>query len=281
MPRPTAAAWLALLAPALVGAEGWAGAAAGGGWASNVNVGVAGAPRYAAAFATAHAHAGGAADLARSLDLSLEASWDWERYQDLPELELHRPAATVALGLDLGRLARLRLAAQAGLRLADDPARRGHDLGASAALRLRLAPRLDLRLGAGVTDRVTSDAAYRGRSARAAATLEGRLLEAVYLAAGCTAEAGDATVSTTVVTWEQRGGAGRGPGRPSQSFGTALVFQPVRMVILGVTGDLSVPLGGGLVLALRARREWLDGEGLAGAGTVLGGELRWSGALRR
>lgn len=73
------------------------------------------------------------------------------------------------------------------------------------------------------------------------------------------------------------GGAGRAwrrPGRPSGSFGTALVFHPVRLVILVVTGDLDVPLGAGIWLALRARREWLEGEELSGAGTVLAGALR-------
>ncbi len=272
--------WLALLAPAAAEAGHWAGLAASGGWASNVNLGVADAPALTAASRSAHVHLGGDARLARGTALSLELSWDWEDYPALPELELHQAAGTAALGLELGAAAHLRLSTTGGLRLAEDAARRGHDLAAGASLRLGPWGRLAVRLAGRASERTTSDPAFGGRSLAARVGLDAQIAAPLLLGAEATAEAGDATVSTTVATWERRGGAGRGPGRPTLVEGAVLVYQPARVVILGAGLDGTLELPAGFSLLLRARREWLEGEGLDGAASLLTASLRWSGSRR-
>jgi len=279
MRAPSAAALLALTlvaGPGGAAADTWLGVAAGGGWESNLNLGVADAPEVSASFATGHAHAGGSLDLASWAEAGLELAWDGVAIPEYSELGSNRPSATVDLAVDLGRRARLRLAGESGLRLAADPARRGWDAGGSATLRLLLLRPLTLRASDGYLSRQAGDPAYAGQTVRGRAGLDLRLGGALTVSGAWTVEVGDTTVSTSLTTFERLGGQGRRPGDTTTALGSALVFQSVPTTLHGALLGLSLRLGAGLRVEARLRRTWLEGDGLSGAATTAGAELAWS-----
>lgn len=270
--RPAGLALCLLAFPAGAWAEGWVGASAGGGFDSNLNLGVAGAPAAEAGFGDALLRAGVAAGLGEHTDLAVEATWDSVRYPAYRDLALDRPGAGLALALDATPWLRLRLSGDAGVRLAADTARDGWDGTAQLALLLRLHRLLAARASAGLHHREARDAAYAGDGLRGLAGVELELGARAWLGVSWRIESGDTTVSTTVATYEGRGGAGRGPGRTTTSFGSVLVAQRVRAEVHSIGGSLHAELGAGLSLELDLRQAWVRGEGLTGE--ALTGSLR-------
>lgn len=267
--RAAAILLLVTVAPCPAVADGWLGAALGGGWDSNVNLGVAGAPTIAAGFATVHASAGVASGSTRKDESSLELAYEATLFPEYPDLALHRPSLTVAWSA--GDVARLRLSAFAGWRAAADPARAGWDAGAAASVRRRLGPTTTLRGSAGYARREAEEAAFDGSTWRAQAGIELRLGPGVVLWAELQSEAG--TVSITRLPTSTDSASSR---RTTDSYGTSLQPSTATVFTHGGAAGLWIPLGERFSLSASYRQGWLFGTGIDGERALATLDLAWS-----